>query len=113
LRRRARAVPAVGGLRSLGPVLARSGVRARARRLGDPRPRVPSLKRLRSRLPERPRMTIHPTLLLSFRRVIVLALSTALTLPLLPVAVAQPGSSAAADPVVRQKEVLRDVLAEL
>ena len=58
-------------------------------------------------------MTIHPTLLLSFRRVIVLALSTALTLPLLPVAVAQPGSSAAADPVVRQKEVLRDVLAEL
>lgn len=58
-------------------------------------------------------MSILPMLLVTLRRLVVLALSTALSLPLLPVAVAQSGSAAAADPVARQMEVLRDVLTEL
>lgn len=63
-------------------------------------------------------MHAFTSILRTTRGLLVLALSASLAFPLAPLALAQPGPAgasggAAADPIVRQKEVLRDVLAEL
>ncbi|MFO7544880.1 MAG: hypothetical protein R6W77_05235 [Trueperaceae bacterium] len=63
-------------------------------------------------------MHTFPSFLHTVRRLLTLALSASLAFPLAPFALAQPGPAGAsaaanADPIVRQKDVLRDVLAEL